>query len=92
MAEQHEERTSDEPEEKPAEPDQQPEAAVVEPVPATAVGSWGWGSMVGAAIGLGLGMIFALAGFWRGLLCLLFTALGALIGRLLWSDVGGSHD
>lgn len=41
------------------------------------------GMWVGAAIGFGLGMVFALGGFWAGILCLLFTVVGAFLGRIL---------
>ena len=54
-------------------------------------GSGVYASMVGAAIGFGLGMVFALGGFWAGLLCLIFTVVGAIIGRLLWTSSGGSY-
>lgn len=40
------------------------------------------GMWVGAAVGFGIGMVFALGGFWAGLLCVLFTIVGAILGRV----------
>jgi hypothetical protein len=53
------------------------------PYAPAAASSPGWGTWMGAALGFGLGMAFALGGFWTGLLCLLFTIAGAILGRLL---------
>ncbi len=50
-----------------------------------------WGMMVGASLGFGVGMVFVLAGFWKGLLAVLFTVVGAAIGKLIWDSSGGSH-
>jgi hypothetical protein len=41
------------------------------------------GLWVGAALGFGIGTIFALGGFWAGVLVLIFTILGAMLGRIL---------
>jgi hypothetical protein len=51
----------------------------------------GWGPWVGAALGFGLGMVFAIGGFWAGVVTAVFTIVGAIVGRILWGHSGGSH-
>lgn len=41
------------------------------------------GMMVGAAIGFGIGLVFALGGFWAGIICIVFAAAGAVVGKIL---------
>jgi len=51
-----------------------------------------WGSMMGAALGFGLGMVFALGGFWAGLLTAIFLIAGYVVGRIVWGGPsGGTH-
>ncbi|MGD9518037.1 MAG: hypothetical protein AB7W28_00850 [Armatimonadota bacterium] len=50
-----------------------------------------WAPIVGAALGYGLGIVFALGGVWPGLVATAFTLAGAVLGRILWGGQGGHH-
>ncbi|MBC7289460.1 MAG: hypothetical protein H5T86_15745, partial [Armatimonadetes bacterium] len=41
-----------------------------------------YGTAMGSAIGFGIGMVFALGGFWAGVICILFAVAGAVVGRI----------
>ncbi len=43
-------------------------------------------TLMGATIGFGIGVIFALGGFWAGILCLVLAVIGGLVGWILASS------
>ncbi len=47
-------------------------------------GQKGQGMIIGALLGFGIGMVFALGGFWAGVITIIFALVGAVVGKIFF--------